>query len=240
MSLLPSLNKAPVQDLGFEYQIKRSWRKSAAIHVRAGVVEVRIPFGIDENWVAEFVYEKRHWVQKKLAAMAVKSAQAPSLQWQSDVLWMGQSKTLVYVWGKKKAVKIVDDQLQIQGPNAPDQAQLSALLQRFFKQQAKVYLTTRTLEISEKIGLQGKLKQVTFRRTKTKWGHCTSQGTIQYNWLIMGAPDYVIEYLIYHELTHLIHPNHSARYWAQVKAFYPGFELGKAWLKHNSHRLGWC
>lgn len=240
MSILPSLNETPSHDLGFEYQIKRSWRKSAAIHVRAGVVEVRIPFGINEKWVEEFVYEKRQWVLKKLAAMAVKSQQAPSLKWQSDLLWMGEHKTLVYVWGKKKTVQIMDDQLQVQGPNAPDQQQLSVLLQNFFKQQAKVFLTTRTLEISEKIGLQNKLKHVTFRRTKTKWGHCTNQGTIQYNWLIMGAPDYVIEYLIYHELTHLVHANHSARYWAQVKAFYPEFELGKAWLKHNSHRLAWC
>ena len=238
-SLFPE-NETPPHELGFEYQIKRSWRKSAAIHVRAGIVEVRIPFGINEKWVAEFVYEKRHWVLKKLAAMAVKSEQAPSLKWQSDLLWMGENKKLLYVWGKKKAVKIVDDQLQIQGPNAPDHAQRSALLQRFFKQQAKVYLTTRTLEISEKIGLQNTLKQVTFRRTKTKWGHCTNQGTIQYNWLIMGAPLHVIDYLIYHELTHLIHPNHSARYWGQVKTFYPEFELGKTWLKKNGHRLSWC
>ena len=240
VSLLASLENTPDQELGFEYQVKRSWRKSAAIHVRAGVVEVRIPYGINQAWVEEFVYEKRHWISKKLAAMAVKTAQAPQLKWQTKLLWMGEAKTLVYVRSKKKAGKIEGEQLQIHAPQEPDQSQLSVLLQGFFKQQAKVYLTSRTLAISEKIGLQHKLKQVTFRRTKTKWGHCTNQGTIQYNWLIMGAPDHVIDYLIYHELTHLLHANHSARYWAQVKRFYPEFELGKTWLKHNSHRLAWC
>ena len=229
----------PVQELDFHYEIVRSQRKTAAIHVKNQKVEIRIPFAVDDAWAHDFAYEKRQWISAKLKSMAVRSEELPSLDWHSPLLWMGDYKLLAYYPARKNKVCIDGQEIQIHGPKQPSIDQLKKLLADFFKRQAKVYLTTRTLEISERIGLQYKLNGIGFRRTKSKWGHCTNKGDIQYNWLIMGAPPAIIDYLIYHELTHLLHHNHSKAYWAQLKQFFPDYLSGQKWLKANGHRLSW-
>lgn len=231
--------KAQLEDLPFDFVIKRSQRKTAAIHVKEQTVEVRIPHGVADSWAQQFVYEKRHWIENKLKAMASRAQQVPTLDWQTPLLWMGQYKQLAYYSSPKKRVVLSGQELQIHSPKKPDTDQLKNQLADFFKRQAKVYLTTRTLEIAEKIGLKHKLNGIAFRRTKSKWGHCTSNGDIQYNWLIMGAPEAIIDYLIYHELTHLVYHNHSAAYWQKLGEFFPDYERGKKWLKGNGHRLSW-
>jgi len=226
---------APLK-MDFPFQIVRSKRKSAAIHVKANQVEVRIPHFVDDDWAIEFLSSKSHWVKRKLAQQAKQSARIPQIKSGNPLLWLGESKTIQYK-GTGRGVTINQESIEISART--DEAALKAL-QDFFKQQAKRYLLARTWEIAQAYNLQDKIKQIRFRKTKTKWGHCTSQGVIQYNWLIMGAPKAVIDYLICHELSHLKHPNHSQAFWAHVKKMYPEYEKYQAWLKHNGVAISWC
>lgn len=93
----------------------------------------------------------------------------------------------------------------------------------------------QTIRLARQI--KREVSDIRFRRTKTKWGHCTSRGVIQYNWLIMMAPRDIIDYLIAHEVSHLAHPNHSARFWQQVARLAPNYLQERAWLRENGHKL---
>ena len=64
-------------------------------------------------------------------------------------------------------------------------------------------MTSESWKVAKQLGVEHKLKKVVFRKTKSKWGHCCQNGTIQYNWLAMMAPKDVINYLIVHECSHL-------------------------------------
>jgi predicted metal-dependent hydrolase len=75
--------------------------------------------------------------------------------------------------------------------------------------------------------------KIAIRKQKTRWGSCSSTGTISYNWLVIMTPDEVMQYLVIHELSHLIEPNHSRRFWQIVKTFDPNFAKHRLWLKDN-------
>ena len=75
------------------------------------------------------------------------------------------------------------------------------------------------------------------RFTRSKWGHCTSEGVLQYNWHIVLAPEPVVDYLVAHEVCHLRHLNHSAHFWALVASVCPDYQAQRDWLKANGRCL---
>ncbi|MFB1001890.1 MAG: M48 family metallopeptidase, partial [Pseudomonadales bacterium] len=79
--------------------------------------------------------------------------------------------------------------------------------------------------------------KISYRRTTSKWGHCTSEGNIQYNPLLMLAPQFVVDYIIAHEVCHLRHANHSKQFWNLVDGVYPQRNHAENWLKQHGHRL---
>ncbi|NVK37739.1 MAG: M48 family metallopeptidase [Gammaproteobacteria bacterium] len=230
------MSQSHLLQLDFPYRVIRSKRKSAAIHVRGGQVEVRIPNFVEDQWALEFLYSKRHWVKQKLSHQAHKAEQRPIIKHGASLLWQGQSKR-IQLNDQVKGVQVLEKEIVI---GAKDDNHAQAQLTEFFKQQAKVLMVKRTLEVAQLYGVSDQLQDVRLRRTKTKWGHCTSKGVIQYNWLILGAPLAVIDYLICHEVSHLIHPNHSQRFWNTVKRYCPDYKTHQAWLKQNSHLISWC
>lgn len=226
--------------LGFVYQVVRSKRKTAAIHVGAKGVEIRIPSYVSDEWAHGFIISKQQWISRKLAEQRHKQQQIPTIAFGQTLLVLGVKTSLSFRLGSRKGWFTADAQLIYQAPSEPTAAQLSELLQGYFKQLAQHYLPQLTQQTANRLSQGTGLQKVVFRRTKSKWGHCTVSGIIQYNWLIMGAPKAVIDYLVCHEVSHLVHHNHSPAFWRQVASLYPDFQPQQAWLKQNSALLSWC
>ncbi len=72
---------------------------------------------------------------------------------------------------------------------------------------------------------------VSIKDTKSRWGSCSSKNNLNYNWRVILAPRYVFNYLVCHEVSHLVHKNHSVFFWNCVKELCPDYEEGRAWLK---------
>lgn len=223
-----------------DYQIKRSKRKTAAIHVTPKGVEVRVPYGIDLPWISEFVASRQAWIQHQQARLAERLVDQPRLGFGESIWFMGQPVKLVYLQGARKTVCIAGDHLQVVAPVRPDMAALTSQVTAWFLQQAKDYMPQHVYGRAQQLGVMDRLQQIRFRRTKSKWGHCTSQGNLQFNWQIMGAPPEIIDYLICHEVAHLLEHNHSKRFWAHVKALCPDYPTHRKWLQQSGHRLIWC
>ncbi|WP_114388857.1 M48 family metallopeptidase [Notoacmeibacter marinus] len=81
------------------------------------------------------------------------------------------------------------------------------------------------------------IKAVRFRDTRSRWGSCTADGTLSFSWRIMMAPDFVIDYLVCHEVAHLAEMNHGPRFWALCRELCPRVDEAKAWLKEHGGRL---
>jgi len=81
------------------------------------------------------------------------------------------------------------------------------------------------------------VRRVTIRNQRSRWGSCSRRGTISLNWKLIQAPPNVRDYIILHELMHLRHMNHSARFWREVEVVCPEYKTAEEWLKQNAGLL---
>ncbi len=110
---------------------------------------------------------------------------------------------------------------------------LRPAVDRALRREAERRLPQRTLELAKVHGLQDRLRRVSVRNQKTRWGSCSARGLICLNWRLLQTPAFVRDYVILHELAHLRHLNHSARFWAEVEKLCPDHAAAEAWLKRS-------
>ena len=80
-------------------------------------------------------------------------------------------------------------------------------------------------------------RNITIREQKTRWGSCSSEKNLNFNWKLILAPPEVLDYVVVHELCHLKEMNHSKAFWDEVEKVMPEYETYKLWLKENGWRL---
>ncbi len=186
--------------------------------------------------IYSFLSQKKRWIEKHLTEQEVKLTQRLVITDGYEVMFFGKPRRIEVIDASKPRVEITDDRLLIfSRSNDPDI--LEKHFSNWLKRQASEYMTTQTIKTARALGVERRLKEVVFRRTKTKWGHCSSDGTIQYNWLTMMAPKPVIDYLIAHESSHLIHMNHSKKFWQTVAIICPDYKDLTGWFKTYGHRF---
>jgi predicted metal-dependent hydrolase len=88
---------------------------------------------------------------------------------------------------------------------------------------------------AQRLGVQP--RHLRIKRMRTRWGSCGALNDINLNWLLIAAPPSVVEYVIVHELCHIRHRDHSARFWNLVAAHYPSYAQARGWLKMSGGRL---
>jgi len=81
------------------------------------------------------------------------------------------------------------------------------------------------------------LGRITLRDTASRWGSCSARGDLSFSWRLILAPEAVLDYVVAHEVAHLVEMNHSARFWRQVERLLPGHDPARAWLKRHGGRL---
>jgi predicted metal-dependent hydrolase len=75
------------------------------------------------------------------------------------------------------------------------------------------------------------------RGQSTRWGSCSTTGRLNFNWRLILAPPFVLDYVAAHEVAHLLEMNHSDRFWARVEETLPTMEKGREWLRVNGRQL---
>jgi predicted metal-dependent hydrolase len=109
----------------------------------------------------------------------------------------------------------------------------------FLKREARRDVEAASRRYAEKLGV--KVARVAVRDQTTRWGSCSTTGSLSFSWRLILAPPYVLDYLAAHEVAHLVEMNHSRRFWRLVERICPGLERAKAWLDANGtdlHRYG--
>ncbi len=225
-----------IPTFSFNFEISRSNRKTLSIIIKSGKVEVKSPKYLSEVDIYDFIAQKQHWIEKHLAEQEVKLTQNLVISEGYEVMFFGKPRRIEVIYAGRPKVEISDDRLLIYS-RSNEPAVLEKHFSKWLKHQASEYMTTQTIKAARTLGVEDRLKEVVFRKTKTKWGHCSSDGTIQYNWLTMMAPKEVINYLIAHESSHLVHMNHSKPFWQTVASICPDYKNLKDWLKTYGHRF---
>jgi len=107
--------------------------------------------------------------------------------------------------------------------------------EKWYRKIAKTHLTKRTKQLSEKLNF--KFNKLYIRNQKNKWGNCSRDKNISLNWKLIKAPEYVIDYIIIHELLHTAVMEHTNKFWTLLKSYYPNYKESIKWLEKYGNSL---
>ena len=106
---------------------------------------------------------------------------------------------------------------------------------RLLTTRAKRVIPSKVRKYAEIIGVD--YGRITIRMQKSRWGSCSGQGNLNFNCLLMNAPEEIIDYVVVHELCHRKEMNHSPRFWAEVEKILPDYKNRRKWLKDHGNEL---
>ncbi|RYZ99043.1 MAG: M48 family peptidase [Moraxellaceae bacterium] len=236
-----SVSLLKTHTLPFEYEIVRSGRRrSISIEVSKAKVVVRSPLFVANAQLEKFVNEKSGWVQQKLTQQQYQIDEVPQRTYASgsQLPLMDCTLTLKVNHQTQADIFRYGDELRIylaSRSRLSDEDQARRLVGQWYQRQALNVLTTKTDSAARAIGANH--IGVTIKATRSKWGHCTVRGAIQYNWQILLAPEPIVDYLVAHEVSHLLHHNHSPDFWQIVASICPEYKARRAWLKAHGIQL---
>jgi predicted metal-dependent hydrolase len=108
-------------------------------------------------------------------------------------------------------------------------------LEQWLRENSSEIIEERVMEYSRIIGVS--YNNIRIKDTKSRWGSCSSKGNLNFSWRIIMAPPETMDYVIIHELCHLIHMNHSKEFWTAVEKHMPDYSKQKEWLRKNGMKL---
>ena len=117
------------------------------------------------------------------------------------------------------------------------QGQAAQLFEQWYRQQARTVFTERVELYAQKYGFE--YAKIRISSARTRWGSCSSKGTLSFTWRLVMAPLEIVDYVVVHELSHLREHNHSKAFWAQVAAILPDYKSRRKWLKVNGTNFHW-
>ncbi len=113
--------------------------------------------------------------------------------------------------------------------------QQRAGLEKRYREAAKEYIPKRADYYAKQLDVS--YERIRIAEQKTRWGSCSSKGTLSFNWKLMLAPPAVLDYVVVHEVCHLKEMNHSPRFWKLVEELMPDYKECRKWLKENGNTL---
>lgn len=218
----------------FNYTIIHSKRKTATISVeRDREIIVRVPEGLSNEKINEIVLSKEKWIIEKLNHNQKYNPNPSNKEFVSG-------ETLAYL-GRNYQLQIVD--YPIEGItfdrrfiiSKENQSNANDLFKDWYKSKAIDKIKPIAKKYAQHLGVI--YQEIKISEMKYRWGSCTPKGNLLFNWRIIKAPMYVLEYVIVHELAHLIEHNHSDDFWNIVSVQLPNYTKAKDWLKINGEIL---
>jgi predicted metal-dependent hydrolase len=228
-----------VQGKGSQAEVIRTGhRKTAAIKVEEGRVCVLVPNSATPTKVEELVTKKTRWIREKL--LLQQNFQAPKRKEYVSgecFTYLGRNYRLRVEPGSSGRVGLKDGRLLVHIPPSVRKQDhyIRNALTEWYRECAQA-------KLQEKVNRYAKIVRVTpssvgIKTFKGRWGSCSHAGHIQFNWKIIIAPNRIVDYVVVHELCHLIEHNHSPQFWKCVERVFPDYRKCKGCLKDNGRTL---
>ena len=214
--------------MNLEYSIIYSSRKTLGISVeRDRSVIVRAPHGTPQTKIDAIVERKRLWLYEKIKHAQKHDSQQKEREFVSGstVLYLGKNYRLEVIAEDFSGI-LFDNKFLI-SRSSVSEAQLH--LRAWYIDRAEEKIVPQVQFYARHLGVS--YKNILISDLKYRWGSCTPKNTLNFNWRLIKAPMRVIEYVIVHELAHLLEPNHTGDFWAIVKTQLPDYLKAKEWLK---------
>ena len=219
-----------------QYQLARRQRRTVGLKITNDGLMIHAPKRITQWQIESLIIQKADWIIKKLTAFD--RHLLPTIAWRDgeQLLMLGNHITLGVEQNTRSKMPNFDGNiLQVALPNPNDGISISRKVIQWYKKQALVDFARRLEIFSTKLGVA--LPKLLLSNAQSRWGSCNSKKEVRLNWRLLQAPPHIINYVVCHELAHLIEMNHSAKFWAVVQSIYPEYKLAEKELKAWSPKL---
>lgn len=219
------------------YTLRRNRRaKRLSLRVDQRGLTATVPWSFPQDQLEFFIRERSGWVLSTLDqfARAPSPTKEPTWSPTNGVALLGRRRAVRF-GARDQAVALSSETITLPGRLADDDLQARAYLENWLREFARQYLGGRVTTYAGIMGVAP--KRMTLRNQKTRWGSCSSQGGISLNWRLIMAPPAIIDYVIIHELAHLIEMNHSDRFWQIVARYDPSHRDHRLWLRQHGTKL---
>lgn len=155
-----------------------------------------------------------------------------------DVLYyLGEKRVLTVIREQRSRARIicVMDRLLMYAPYEADYEWRQRQLEKWYRREAQAVFGQKAAEYAGALGVQ--FQEIRIKDQKSRWGSCSSLGNLNFNWRLLMAPEPVCDYVIIHELCHLIHMDHSPDFWREVERLCPAHKEYRKWLREQGKLL---
>jgi predicted metal-dependent hydrolase len=230
-------------------KIIRSRRKTVALVVQAdGSLVVRAPQRVTNRQIAEIVEAKAEWIRTRQEQVKARPVAEVHQFITGEQFWyLGSACRLLVTQGRQnrldysgwafKLTVIPPSHLHLADGKAEKERQAlgQVLFTAWYRQQAHKVLGERVALLAQRYCFS--YCQVRITSARTRWGSCSSLGTLSFPWRLVMAPLAVIDYVVVHELVHTLVRGHGPDFWSRVQALVPEYKQHVHWLKENGASL---
>ncbi|WP_125660562.1 M48 family metallopeptidase [Paenibacillus baekrokdamisoli] len=205
-----------------EFHVQYGIRKKISIHIdTAGIIMVKVPNETSEETIIRAVEHHGKWILEKThqLAEARKAPKTREYQDQGKFLHLGKEYFLHEL--------IETEEL--------NEEELKKNLKKFYISSCKKIIGERISRYQDQLRVKPKTIEVV--ESKTKWGSCSSNKNLTFNYRLAMAPIEVIDYVIIHELCHLLHMNHDRSFWRRVGSIMPDYKEKEAYLARHGQSM---
>jgi predicted metal-dependent hydrolase len=217
-----------------EYDVRRSSEATKSrIDVDIQGVTVVVP---DSESIRpeELLKENAAWVIEKKQRYDTYRENIPERNFEEGETfpYLGESHEIVVE--RRSSSRVRDGKFRL-AEHHVEQTSVKRALETLYRRKARETFEDHVEEYADKIGVE--FNKIEVRNQKTKWGSCSTNGTLGLNWRLMMAPPEIVDYVVVHELAHLQEPNHDNSFWSLVADYDPDYEEHARWLEENSTEL---
>jgi hypothetical protein len=215
-------------------KLVRSRRRTIALVVETdSTLTVRAPLTMPEREILAFVATHATWIQKNQARLRRITPPPPKQYRQGEPFpFLGEEFPLVITSATRPSLRFTGDLFQLSRSALP---QAREVFIRWYRQEARRILTERVNYFAARHGFH--YSNLRISSARTRWGSCSSRGTLSFTWRLILAPRQVIDYVILHELVHTNIRDHSRNFWQNLAKLEPGYKLHVIWLKKYGKNL---
>lgn len=229
--------------IDFKCRIRRSSRRgtlSISVYPDNTVV-VAAPERISDDEIMRFVEKKADWVHKRMSINVEKQKEIVPRRFVTGekLLYLGKEHSLIVEEAILAGVVLEGDNISVRiRPGTPPELRgqmIKRQLSLWYVHLSLAKIRERVRHYVTVIGVRP--RTVKIKSLRSRWGSCSCRGGVNFAWNIIMADEKILDYLVVHELCHLVHHDHSAEYWQLVARFIPNYRERRKWLKENGRRL---
>ena len=231
--------KLRIGDSAIPVRVRQTRRRTLGLYVFPdGRVEIRVPHGTSREQALAFAAERRAWLRDTLQALPEAPA-APAYEDGAVHPYLGEALTLrLYARGRRHC-RIDDGVLHMGLPRPGDPASVEQALREWYRQRARGLFEERLAHWYPVLGLpMAQMPSLRIRAMRSRWGSCSSRGGVNLNLWLIRAPLACIDYVVVHELCHLLEFNHGPRFHAHMDRILPDWRARRRQLREHQQTWG--